>query len=121
MKNENTKKDLKEWYERVTNQTFDSAEAAVDKGSYDIEKELERETEQSQEQEQPQNPYEDKVLFNEYKNCVQAIGMTEFLKSKLANYLPMTQVADFDSMKKEQDKEEIKRIVDELSKVVAEL
>lgn len=90
-------------------------------GPPNIEQELEQEVEKEQEERDSAHPYEDNVLLREYKNCVQAIGISEFLRNKLANYLAMTQVQDFDDVKKQDEKQEIQKVVNELSNIVSEL
>lgn len=124
MSEQKTKKDLEEWYQEVTRKSFDSLEKTGQE-QVDIEGEMERqsrqEPEQATQEEPEESPYEDNVLYKEYKNCIQAIGVTEYLRGKLSNYLAMTQVSDFDDLKKEQNKKEIQEIVNELSKTIAEL
>jgi len=64
---------------------------------------------------------EDEVLKTEYENCIKAVGIAEFLRNQLTNYLAMTQVPDLEGFKKDHMKSELKVIMDELSKTVAEL
>lgn len=64
---------------------------------------------------------EDHVLANEYENCLKAVGITEFLKGKLANYLAMTQDQDLEGFKKDEMKNGLKEVVNELSNTIAEL
>lgn len=90
-------------------------------GSPNIEQELEQEVEQEQQDREEVSPYEDNVLMKEYKNVLQAIGISEFLRNKFANYLAMTQVQDFDDTKKHNEKQEIQKVVNELSNIVSEL
>ena len=72
-------------------------------------------------QQEPEQEQEDEVLKTEYENCIKAVGIAEFLRNQLSNYLAMTQVPDLEGFKKDHMKSELKVIMNELSKTVAEL
>lgn len=120
-------KSVLEWYENtpaITSQNNQGHQSVPD-----IESELNNNIEKEQPEEQPEEQptqEQDTVLMNEYKNCLHAIGTSEFLRHELTNYLAFTQVHDFDAdkeaaMKKEQFKNQIKEVANELSKIISEL
>lgn len=69
----------------------------------------------------PQEQEEDNVLRNEFENCIKAVGLAEFLRNQLGNYVAMTQVPDLEGFKKDHMKSEIKTVMQELSNTIAEL
>ena len=109
-------KSVLEWYENI-DQEEPAPDAETSGASIEQTVSIEKEVEQEQETDSEQ----DHVQMQEYENCIKAIGISEFLRNKLSNYLAMTQVSDFDSLKKDELKNEIKYIVDELSRTTSEL
>lgn len=117
----NSVSDILDWYEGKEQPTDAPATGASVEKTVSIEQEIAKDSEEQEKISQEREQEEDKVLMTEYENCIKAIGISEFLRNKLSNYLAMTQVSDFDSLKKDEMKNEIKYIVDELSKITAEL
>lgn len=106
-----------EWYKEQNNPLSVSAEKIEEKPEQvqivSIEKEID--VENSTEIEQ------DNVLKTEFENCIKAVGIAEYLRNQLNNYIAMTQVPDLEGFKKDKMKSELKVIMDELSRTIAEL
>jgi hypothetical protein len=77
---------------------------------------IEQEINTSEEPEQ-----EDEVSNVEFENCVKAVGLTEYLRNQLSNYIPMTQVPDLEGFKKDKARADIKLVLNELTNTIAEL
>jgi hypothetical protein len=77
---------------------------------------IEQEINTSEEPEQ-----EDEVSNVEFENCVKAVGLTEYLRNQLSNYIPMTQVPDLEGFKKDKSRADIKLVLNELTNTIAEL
>lgn len=101
-------KSVMEWYNNEEPQEQEQVQ------SVSIEKEIAFQGE-------PEERQEDKVLRTEYENCIKAVGIAEFLRNQLSNYLAMTQTPDLEAFKKDHMKSELKVVMDELSRTVAEL
>lgn len=106
-----------EWYKEQNNPLSISAKVIEEKPEQvqmvSIEKEIDIENSIEMEQ--------DNVLKTEFENCIKAVGITEYLRNQLTNYIAMTQVPDLEGFKKDKMKSELKVIMDELSRTIAEL
>lgn len=71
--------------------------------------------------EEPEPEQEDEVSNAEFENCVKAVGLTEYLRNQLSNYIPMTQVPDLEGFKKDKARADIKLVLNELTNTIAEL
>jgi len=71
--------------------------------------------------EEPEPEQEDEVSNVEFENCVKAVGLTEYLRNQLSNYIPMTQVPDLEGFKKDKARADIKLVLNELTNTIAEL
>lgn len=100
-------KSISEWY----NEEEPSQEPPEQVQGVSIEKELE-----AQVKVEPDN-----VLQSEFENCIKAVGLAEFLRNQLGNYVAMTQVPDLEGFKKDHMKSEVKTVMQELSNTIAEL
>jgi hypothetical protein len=112
-------KSVLEWYNQENSPLSVSAETIKEKPEQvkvvSIEKEIGIDSEDAIEIEQ------DNVLRTEFENCIKAVGVTEYLRNLLTNYVAMTQVPDLDGFKKDKMKSELKVVMDELSRTIAEL
>lgn len=99
-------KDISEWYN-------DEKPPVEQVKTVSIEKEIESIPEPEEQ--------EDHVLKTEFENCIKAVGLSEFLRNQLGNYIAMTQVPDLEGFKKDHMKSEIKTVMQELSKTIGEL
>jgi len=71
--------------------------------------------------EEPEPEQEDEVSNIEFENCVKAVGLAEYLRNQLSNYIPMTQVPDLEGFKKDKARADIKLVLNELTNTIAEL